>query len=141
MRSARGFSLIEVLVATTVMVVGVATLAQLFALALNANAAASQTTMVTVLAQQKMEQLRAEPFDLPRSPPDALTRDTPGFCDLVDGVYVRRWSVETLPSNPDTLVFQVLVTHARVRASFVGHRASRGPGEVRLLSMKTRRGH
>ena len=57
MRDARGFSLLEVLVATTLVTVSLAALAQLVAIATRANRNASATTYATVLAQQKMEQL------------------------------------------------------------------------------------
>jgi type II secretory pathway pseudopilin PulG len=59
------------------------------------------------------------------SPGDTLNTSTPGYVDFLDAhgswmgtgtappngaVYVRRWSVEPLPTNPNnTLVFQVLV--------------------------------
>src|ERR1043166_4220241 len=53
-----GFSLLEVLVATTMMAVGLTALAQLFALSTRTNHSARTTTYAAVLAQQKMEQLR-----------------------------------------------------------------------------------
>src|SRR3954471_12344593 len=54
----RGFSLLEVLVASTIMAVSLTTLAQLFVMSTNANHSAKTTTYAAVLAQQKMEQLR-----------------------------------------------------------------------------------
>ena len=54
-----GFSLIEVLIAMTILSVGLASLAQLFAMSTRANAGSKNTTFASVLAQQKMEQLRA----------------------------------------------------------------------------------
>jgi len=53
-----GFSLLEVLVASTIMAVALTTLAQLFVMSTNANTSAKTTTYAAVLAQQKMEQLR-----------------------------------------------------------------------------------
>ncbi len=49
-----GFSLIEVIVATGLLTVAVASLAQLFAISVRANAIAKTTTYASVLAQQKM---------------------------------------------------------------------------------------
>jgi prepilin-type N-terminal cleavage/methylation domain-containing protein len=62
---------------------------------------------------------------LQASPGDVLNTSTPGYVDYLDeygawvgtgaapphgAVYVRRWSIEPLPTNPNnTLVFQVLV--------------------------------
>jgi type II secretory pathway pseudopilin PulG len=63
------------------------------------------------------------------SPGDALDSNTPGYVDFLDpngnwvgtgnappqnAAYIRRWSIEPLPTNPNnTLVLQVLVTTAR----------------------------
>jgi len=65
-----------------------------------------------------------------------------GGADVPDGaVYVRRWSVEPLPTNPNnTLILQVLVFN-------VGDRVNDGDGavldrvrdEARLVSVKTRK--
>jgi len=73
----RGFSLLEVLVATTIMLVGVAGLAQSFVLASRANRAARTTTVAVLLAEQKMEQLRALTwcFDAAGAPAGAVTSD------------------------------------------------------------------
>src|SRR5437870_3172963 len=58
MKTERGFSLLEVLIATTILATAVTALAQLFAVSTRANANARTTTFASVLAQQKMEQLR-----------------------------------------------------------------------------------
>src|SRR5690348_13462854 len=57
-RGEGGFSLLEVLVASTIMAVALTTLAQLFVMSTNANTGAKTTTYAALLAQQKMEQLR-----------------------------------------------------------------------------------
>jgi prepilin-type N-terminal cleavage/methylation domain-containing protein len=107
-----GFSLIEVLVAVTILTVALTALAQLFAVSTRANSSAKATTHATLLAQQKMEQLRslAWGFDafgtpltdsttdiavvpesahggagLSPSPSDALRRNTTGYVDYLDG--------------------------------------------------------
>jgi prepilin-type N-terminal cleavage/methylation domain-containing protein len=74
----RGFSLLEVLVAITIMVTGVASLAQLFVLSAKNNTGARATTMATLLAAQKMEQLRALTWSFDRfgTPLGDTTTDT-----------------------------------------------------------------
>jgi prepilin-type N-terminal cleavage/methylation domain-containing protein len=114
MRDDQGFSLIEVLVATTVFVVALASLAELFTLAIRSNLASRTVTDATVLAQQKVEELRAlswglsleglpvadTTFDtasdqptggtgLSPSPPLALAENTAGFVDYVDRLGVK----------------------------------------------------
>ena len=106
-----GFSILEVLVATSVLTVALTGLAQLFGMSTRANASAKSTTYASLLAQQKMEQLRGltwgfDPLGLPQtdtttnvavvpespvggtglspSPAGALGQNTEGYCDFVD---------------------------------------------------------
>jgi type II secretory pathway pseudopilin PulG len=161
-----GFSLLETLVATTVLTVAVAGLAQLFILATRANRSAGATTHATLLAQQKMEQLRsltwrfeadgspASDAGLAPSPANALDANASGYSDALDrfdraldggasggAVYVRRWSIEPLPSNPgNTLVLQVRVVRATAAAARgMGTPAARMADEARLVSVRMRK--
>ena len=181
----RGFSLIETLVATTIMTVALSSLAQLFLISTKANQSARITTGASVLAQQKMEQLRGLTWgfdtiglplsdttsdltvvpELPQggpgltpSPDGSLRRNVDGYCDFLDGggqslgggsvappntVYVRRWSVEPLPTNPNnTLILQVLVSRWRERGAADIEESGGGrrlPDEARVISVKTRK--
>ncbi len=108
----RGFSLIEVLVASALMVVALAGLAQLAVASVLAGDGSRAVTLAAVLASQKIEQLRALAWTvdaagapvsdtatdtsrsperpaggtgLAPSPPDALLEDTSGYCDYLDG--------------------------------------------------------
>ena len=93
------------------------------------------------------------------SPDGTLEYDTPYYVDYLDAhgqwmgtggaptpgtVYIRRWAVDPLPSNPgDTLVLRVLTTTLKQELQ----RASRGAGGPRerlpadawLVSVKTRK--
>ena len=91
------------------------------------------------------------------SPSDSLEQNTAGFVDFLDGngvwvgtgstppgtaVYIRRWSIQPLPTNPNnTLVIQVLVTPvaseaARVASAFTRTRMS---GDALLVTVRTRK--
>ncbi len=91
------------------------------------------------------------------SPVDSLEQNTAGFVDFVDGagawvgagttppataVYIRRWSIQPLPTNPNnTLVIQVLVTpvaseQARVESAFTRTRMA---GDALLVTVRTRK--
>ena len=70
-----GFSLVEVLVATGLLMTAVASLAPLFVMATRANTAAGDMTTATILAAQKVEELRAVPF---------IGGSGPGSVDVVD---------------------------------------------------------
>jgi type II secretory pathway pseudopilin PulG len=169
-----GFSLVEVLVAAAILMTGLIAVAQMFVTSTNQNMAARRVTTTAVLAQQKIEQLRAltwgfDDFGLPvsdfasniavspptssggvglqASPANTLTTSTPGYVDYLDAyggwvgngaappanaIYVRRWSIAPLPTNPNnTLVFQVLVG----RISPSGPLSDLG----RQVSLKTRK--
>jgi prepilin-type N-terminal cleavage/methylation domain-containing protein len=91
------------------------------------------------------------------SPANALDENTPGYVDFLDAngayvgtgstppstaVYIRRWSVRPLPTNPNnTLVLQVLVApvaNEAVRLDGPGTR-QRMLGDALLVSVKTRK--
>jgi len=76
--NAAGFSLIETIVATGILSAALIALAQLFAMATETNTSARDTTFATVLAEQKVEQLRALTwgFDAVGLPVSDLTTDT-----------------------------------------------------------------
>jgi prepilin-type N-terminal cleavage/methylation domain-containing protein len=112
-----GFSLLEVMVASSVLAGAVVAAAQLFAVATASNADARTTSEATMLAWQKIEQLRSLAFTsdeagqpitdvdadtaaeppaafggagLSPSPAGALDRDTDGYVDYLDGFGVPR---------------------------------------------------
>ena len=89
------------------------------------------------------------------SPSGALTSNISGYVDYLDAkgcvlgggsnapngtVYIRRWSVEPLPTNPNnTLILQVLVTRRTNRGVADAGNVARLPEEARLMSIKTRK--
>lgn len=91
------------------------------------------------------------------SPSNSLAANTTGYVDYLDRfggslggganppvntVYVRRWSVEPLPTNPNnTLILQVLVFGLRDRPNDGGNGPvlDRVRDEARLVSVKTRK--
>ena len=112
-RSQSGFTLVEVIVAIGLLTTAIVTLAQLFAVSTRSNVSSRNTTYAAVLAEQKMEELRALTwgFDsaglpvtdittntavnpetptggtgLAPSPTASLQANTPGYVDYVDGV-------------------------------------------------------
>lgn len=62
-RQERGFTLIEVAVSSLIMLTGMLAAAQLFVIATAFNQSSRKTTMSTMLAQRKIEQLLALPMD------------------------------------------------------------------------------
>jgi type II secretory pathway pseudopilin PulG len=170
--------LLEVLVAMSIFLVALTTLAHLSVVSTRANSSARTATFASLLAVQKMEQLRAlawgfdafgrplsdtttdvtvfpprsnEGVGLSPSPPGALGQTTTGYSDYLDAngtslgghatapaaaIYIRRWSVELLPSSPDdVLVLQVIVTRVH---SGPAAAARTQPDEARIATVKTR---
>ena len=145
--------MLEALVATSIMTVGVAALAQLAGWSLFANVQARRTSTAPVLAQQKVEELVAEAAagGLAPSPAGTLASDVAGYCDFVDragrplgagpsppadSAYARRWSIEALPASPaHTSILQVLVIDRRHHSA--GNAVPAGvrlPGDARVVA-------
>ena len=88
------------------------------------------------------------------SPGTTLLANTAGWVDYVDRdgrtlgggawpasgtAYIRRWAVQPLAANPDTLVIQVLVMPRHEGGA--GQRAlGRRPGQARVITLRTRKG-
>lgn len=166
------------------MATALAALGQMFAISVANNRSARTGTYATVLAGQKMEQLRslmwgydslalplsdtstntALPVESPTggtgltpSPAGTLTINVAGYVDYIDQfgniigggttipgktTYIRRWSIEPLPSNPNnTLVLQVVVTTLLNSGDADQPESTRRlRDEARLVSVKTRKG-
>jgi len=91
------------------------------------------------------------------SPSDSLRSNVDGYVDYIDQfgriigggttvpgatVYIRRWSVEPLPTNPNnTVILQVVVTRSRNRGTADSTEGStrRMRDEARLMTVKTRK--
>src|SRR5687767_5308318 len=85
--SDRGFSLIETLVAMGILATGLIGMAQLFTLATRQNLSARATTSATILARQKVEQLRSLTwgFDSDLLPVSDFASDTAGNPPMPSG--------------------------------------------------------
>jgi len=95
------------------------------------------------------------PTGLSPSPWGTLQQNAAGWVDYIDengcilgggGVapartkFIRRWSVEPLPNNPNnTLILQVLVTRRTDRGIANAGSVARMNDEARLMSVKTRK--
>ncbi len=122
MHDDRGFSLLEVLVAATIMTVALTSLAQVLALGTALNASAGRTTFAVILASQKVESLRGLSWD-------ALGRQAGRTVDYLDraGVpavdseaasFTRESIVQARVEDPANLIaVQVTVRTAREAVS------------------------
>jgi prepilin-type N-terminal cleavage/methylation domain-containing protein len=110
----RGFSLLEALIAAAILASALLSLAQLIAFAVRTTAAAGRMTDATLLAAQKVEELRARSW----------SELQPGTDSPVAG-FTRTWTVTPMGADPDYVaILEVLV---------------RAPGgQTRMIALKTR---
>jgi type II secretory pathway pseudopilin PulG len=129
---ARGFALLEALIAALLVATAVVGLTQLVTIALAQSSRTRQTAAALTLAQAKLEDLRGLTWqfdsrgnrvssaELDISPPSTLSQDLDGWVDRLDpfgapsgpdaAFYWRRWAIAPVDTtDPDTLVLQVCV--------------------------------
>lgn len=128
-----GFTLVEALIASVLVAGALVTLAHLISAGVTQSHSMRRTLTSLVLAQSKLEELRALPWRfaademrissaaLAASPAGSLAGDVGGYVEALDRfgavaderrpeTYRRRWSIAQWPTpNPDTLVLQVCV--------------------------------
>jgi Tfp pilus assembly protein PilV len=111
---ARGFFLLEALIAAAILASALLALAQIIALATSATSAAGRMTDAALLAAQKVEQLRA----------GSWSELQPGTDSPAAG-FTRTWTVTPLAADPDYIALvEVLV---------------RMPGgQTRMVALKTK---
>lgn len=115
-RTDDGFTLLEVLIAATSLLVSLSALAQLLAVSALTTRRARVLTYAAVLAQQKIEALLpqvAADTGLLGSPPNTLSQNVDGYVDFLDAdgvpvgiganaspvaAYIRRWAIEPTPA-------------------------------------------
>ena len=141
MRNERGFTLIETMIATVVLVPGLVAVALLFPQVINTNLSSRQTAVATIVAGEKMEVLRSLPLNhASLTAGGGLNPSSPvtGYYDYVtvanNGVvatslsssrtaYLRLWQVTG--TNPKTITVVVhSVRNAMSRQSLEAARAS-----------------
>lgn len=136
--SIRGFTLLETLVATGILITSLAGLAQLFVLSSQSARQAGVAGAALVAAQDKLEALRGRAFAydsagitvtdgaLQPSPSDTLARDVAPYVDWLDAsgvarsnagsaVMVRRWRIARVDAEtPEAITIEVCVSRVEV---------------------------
>ena len=147
MRTERGTTLVEAIVAIGILAGAVVALAGLSSVAIRNAAIARERSMATIMALQKMEALCRDVSSTAASPANAWSVDTPGHLEYLDArgnvtgggpgrAYVRRWSVAPLPSDANLLAVQVEV--APCRAMPGGTRCGDAVSHARVASIRSR---
>jgi len=128
-RSARGFTLVEVLLALGLLFIGVVAAAPMFIFAMKETAAGADMGSVGAAAVDRMELLRASDFySLPAG--GSLSSNVGGYSDTTSALYTVRWQIvdNASPATMKTI---------SVRA--IAARQAMGPAkEVTLISLRGR---
>jgi Tfp pilus assembly protein PilV len=121
-----GFTLVEAIMATAILVTGLAAVSNLMFVAISSNTMANRMTTASFLAAQKVEQLRTQPFDAPAmaDSPAAAPGTDPLAADVAlfnenntvqsVGTFHTRWQIQTIGAFGTSLKF------IAVRTEFVG---------------------
>ena len=132
----RGFSLVETIVATSLVAVALVALAQFVGASVQSGAAARARAATTLMAEQKMEQIRAQPWAaiavMPANVTDYLDAAGNERCagasvPCGDAVYVRRWSATPAAFSNGVLIIEVDV-----------HLVGKGHGSTTLVTARAR---
>ena len=126
---ARGFSLVEVLVALFLIGIGVLAAAPMFIYAMQGNATGADFGSVGAIAVERMEQLRSQGFvNLPAG--GSLTVGQTGYSDLTDPDYIVHWRI-TDNATPPTI--KTITVRAIAVRQVVGERK-----EITLTTLRGR---
>ena len=115
----RGFSLVETLVATSLLAGALVALAQFVGAAVQTGAVGSARAATTLIAIQKVEQIRALPWEVLAAMPAETTEylDAAGHercpgatAPCGDAMYVRRWTTAFAPFSAGVLIIEVDVS-------------------------------
>jgi Tfp pilus assembly protein PilV len=116
----RGASLIEVLVATLVLTIGLVGMAQLMGISMLMHLNAREKTTATQLAQAKVDELMklnlatAPAVQITPASPDSLATNVANYFDSPQAAITRRWRVSAGPAA-NTRILTVRVINARAR--------------------------
>ena len=129
-----GFTLIESLVATGLLVTIALGSAQILTMSVTRTRAARDQLSMSLLASTMVDELAAQAADgsIEMSPPDTLERDVDGWCDrTLEGgrTFVRRWQVRRVEGFTDESAVGIVV---RVLPES-------GPGDTRIVTIRERR--
>jgi type II secretory pathway pseudopilin PulG len=142
--SSRGFTLVETIVATGILVTALAGVAQLLILGAQLTRQANVSGQALIAAQDKLESLRGLPFGydevggkstapaIQPSPYSSLAENAPPYVDWIDpsgapltdsrgAAFVRRWRIDTLDdATPDAITIEVCVFRASTGETDIG---------------------
>lgn len=138
-RRQAGFTLMEAVIATGILITGLAAISNLMLVSVGSNSAGNRATAATFLASRRMEELRAASFEtLTDSPTDSLDTDQANYFRETTvagvGTFHTRWRIRTVVQFGSSLKYltvrsEPLGAMARMsRAEFTTYRSCTASG-------------
>lgn len=138
-RGQAGFTLMEAVIATGILITGLAAISNLMLVSVGSNSAGNRASTAAFLASERMEEMRAATYDsLLDSPLDSLETDQANYFreTVVPGVgtFHTRWRIETVPRYGASLKYLTVRTEpvgamaTMSRAEFTTYRACTANG-------------
>jgi prepilin-type N-terminal cleavage/methylation domain-containing protein len=129
MTTARGFTIVEVLMAMFLMGIALLAAAPMFVYAIQENATGADLGSVGAIAVDRLELLRADDFfDLPAG--GSLTSNVSGYFDTFDPRFTVRWQIV---DNASPVTIKVLSVRAIATRQVIGLQK-----EITLTSLRAR---
>jgi len=111
MKNKKGFTLLEILVALTILSVGLLGLASLQIVAVRSNSFSLQLSTATILAQQKLEEFKQTPYANIASGSDTISSQTgTGAVATLGITFNRQWTVSDNTPVADSKQVDVTVS-------------------------------
>ena len=112
----RGFTLVEALIATVILTVGLVSLAEMMAITIRMQMLGHNETSATRMAQEKMDQLMSLNFDTAAEIQigGSLTADVANYNDTPEPGYKRRWVVVAGPVDPGAVAANLRQVTVRI---------------------------
>jgi prepilin-type N-terminal cleavage/methylation domain-containing protein len=128
MRQAQGFTLVEVVIALTILAFGIIATIPMFVYAAKENAGAGDRGMVGTLAVDRMEDLRGGLY-YSLGNGGSLTSNVTGYSDTSNLDYDVRWTVASNPNPPTES--KVVVVRAVAKRQVIGQ-----PKSVTIVTLR-----
>jgi prepilin-type N-terminal cleavage/methylation domain-containing protein len=128
-RDCGGFTILEVVIALTIMAAALLAIAPMFVLSAKENAGGGDMGIVGVLAVEQMERLRALQF-YSLNNGGSLTSNVAGYSDTSDPDFDVRWVISDKPAPPTDM--KVVVVRAVANRQVIGR-----PKDVVMITTRS----
>lgn len=131
----KGFTLVELLVALTIMAIGILAVVQMQIVALKSNSIANRLSVATSLAQEVMEDIQSWDVNTPPVP-GAFTANSAAVPYTRLGTDINANNVTFTDSGTYTATYTITLVQPDLTTAFISVTVTGGGGAVTLTSLK-----